>query len=157
MPLIRLEGISKHYFLGKDNIVAALDDVSFEIGAGEMVAIMGPSGSGKSTLMDIVGCLSTPTYGTYELDDINVSVLDDEELAAIRNAKIGFVFQNFNLLPRLPAVANVELPLLYRGIEKEARFKRSVALLERVGLSHRIHHDPNELSGGERQRVAIAR
>ena len=157
MPLIRLEGISKHYFLGKDNVVAALDDVSFEIGAGEMVAIMGPSGSGKSTLMDIIGCLSTPTYGTYELDDINVSVLDDEELAAIRNAKIGFVFQNFNLLPRLPAVANVELPLLYRGIEKEARFKRSVALLERVGLSHRIHHDPNELSGGERQRVAIAR
>ena len=157
MPLIRLEGISKHYILGKDNVVAALDEVSFEIEEGEMVAIIGPSGSGKSTLMDIFGCLSTPTYGTYELDDINVSVLDDEDLAAIRNAKIGFVFQNFNLLPRLPAVANVELPLLYRGVEKEARLKRAVELLERVGLGHRIHHDPSELSGGERQRVAIAR
>jgi len=115
VPLIRLEGISKHYFLGKDNLVIALDDVSFEIEEGEMVAIIGPSGSGKSTLMDILGCLSTPTYGTYELDGINVSALDDEELAAIRNAKIGFVFQNFNLLPRLPALANVELPLLYRA------------------------------------------
>lgn len=157
MPLIRLEKISKHYLLGKDNLVKALDEVSFEVEDGELLAIMGPSGSGKSTLMDILGCLSTPTSGTYELDSIDVSDLDDESLAAIRNAKIGFVFQNFNLLPRLPAVANVELPLLYRGLDKETRVKKAVSLLERVGLGHRIHHDPNELSGGERQRVAIAR
>lgn len=157
MPLIRLEEISKHYLLGRDNVVKALDGVSFEVENGELLAIMGPSGSGKSTLMDILGCLSTPTYGTYELDGIDVSDLDDESLAAIRNAKIGFVFQNFNLLPRLPAVANVELPLLYRGLDKETRVNKAISLLQRVGLGHRIHHDPSELSGGERQRVAIAR
>ena len=152
--MIRCSELSKHYQMG-DQLVRALDGVSFEIAQGEMVAIIGSSGSGKSTLMNILGCLDVPTQGEYWLDGNDVAHLTDDELALVRNRKIGFVFQQFNLLPRATAVGNVEVPLFYRG-EPDPRPKAEQAL-QRVGLGHRMDHVPNQLSGGQRQRVAIAR
>lgn len=154
--MIKLEGLTKIYKMG-DVSVTALKDVSLSIEKEEFVAIMGPSGSGKSTLMNIIGCLDKPTKGKYVLDGVSIQGLNDDELAAIRNKKIGFVFQAFNLLPRTTALKNVELPMMYAGIPVRERRKRAVELLEKVGLGDRIDHKPNELSGGQRQRVAIAR
>lgn len=138
-------------------VVRALDGVDLDVEAGEYLAVMGPSGSGKSTLMNILGCLDTPSAGEYILNGQRVSGLDDTELARLRNAEIGFVFQTFNLLPRTSALANVELPLIYGGVSRRERKRKALGTLERVGLGGRIHHTPNELSGGQRQRVAIAR
>ncbi|MCE1188512.1 MAG: ABC transporter ATP-binding protein [Ignavibacteria bacterium] len=154
--MINIEHIAKVYQVG-DVEVHALQDVSLRIDQNEYVAIMGPSGSGKSTLMNMLGCLDTPSYGKYEFKDKNVSLMSDNELAGIRNKEIGFVFQTFNLLPRSDALHNVELPLIYAGIDKQERKERARQALINVGLEDRIHHKPNELSGGQRQRVAIAR
>lgn len=140
-----------------DTVVNALAGVTLDIAAGEFTAIMGPSGSGKSTMMNILGCLDRPTAGSYMLDGQEVATLGDDELAITRNKKIGFVFQSFNLLPRMEALQNVALPLVYAGVGKEERTERAVKALEMVGLGTRMHHLPNELSGGQRQRVAIAR
>jgi putative ABC transport system ATP-binding protein len=154
--LIEMKEIEKTYVVGEEQ-VRALRGVTFSIARGEYVAIMGPSGSGKSTLMNLIGCLDTPSGGTYKLNGKLVESLNDDELAQIRNKEIGFVFQTFNLLPRTSAREQVELPLVYSGIPKAKRRERSEAALEQVGLSDRSHHKPNELSGGQRQRVAIAR
>ena len=154
--LIDIENIKKYYKVGT-SIVKALDGVSVQIFENEYVAIMGPSGSGKSTLMNILGCLDTPTSGTYVLNNTDVSVLEDDRLAEIRNKEIGFVFQTFNLLPRYSALENVMLPLIYAGIAKPERLKLSELALEKVSLTDRMTHKPNELSGGQRQRVAVAR
>ena len=156
MSLIRLQKLSRRYQMGSETI-HALREVSLEIGRGEYVAIMGPSGSGKSTLMNLVGCLDTPTSGEYELNGVQVSQMDDNQLADIRNKEIGFIFQTFNLLPRSDALRNVELPLIYAGISAEERRQIALEALTNVGLADRIHHKPNELSGGQRQRVAVAR
>lgn len=154
--IIKIRNISKEYVMGVE-IVHALRDVSLDIDKNEYVAIMGPSGSGKSTLMNILGCLDTPTKGLYEFNNLNVSKMNDNELARIRNKEIGFVFQTFNLLSRSDALHNVELPLIYAGISSGERKRRAKEALEQVGLGDRITHKPNELSGGQRQRVAIAR
>ncbi|MEI9865808.1 MAG: ABC transporter ATP-binding protein [Limisphaerales bacterium] len=156
MSLIRLQQISRSYQMGTET-VHALRGVSIEIHRGEYVAIMGPSGSGKSTLMNLVGCLDTPTGGTYELNGSQVSEMNENELAEIRNREIGFVFQTFNLLPRSDALRNVELPLVYAGIPSAERRQIAMDALRSVGLAERVHHRPNELSGGQRQRVAVAR
>jgi putative ABC transport system ATP-binding protein len=154
--LIRLQNISRRYQMGTET-VHALRDVSLEIQRAEYVAIMGPSGSGKSTLMNLLGCLDTPSSGSYELNGTDVSDMDDNQLAEIRNREIGFVFQTFNLLPRSDALHNVELPLIYAGVAAENRRQIALEALSQVGLADRIHHKPNELSGGQRQRVAVAR
>ena len=154
--MIKIKGISKVYSMG-DIEVNALMDVNLRIGDGEFVSVMGPSGSGKSTLMNILGCLDKPTSGKFFLDGKDVSGLDDDALAGIRNKKIGFVFQSFNLLPRMTALHNVELPLIYSGIRREQRVQMAMKALEKVNLTDRVMHQPNELSGGQRQRVAIAR
>lgn len=154
--LIQLEDIYKIYKLG-DTEVHALDGITLGIEQGEFIAIVGPSGSGKSTLMNILGCLDTPTEGSYLFEGKDMSKLSDDQLAIIRNKHIGFVFQSFNLLPKLDAVENVEVPLTYAGKKGPARRERAVKMLEMVGLGDRIHHKPKELSGGQQQRVAIAR
>tara|TARA_B100000029_G_scaffold516757_2_gene633748 strand:- start:758 stop:1441 length:684 start_codon:yes stop_codon:yes gene_type:complete len=156
MNIIQTENLTKDYFLGNQTI-KALREVSFTIQRGEFIAIMGPSGSGKSTLMNIIGCLDSPTSGDYFLNGQSVSTLDENELAKIRNKEIGFVFQNFHLLPRNTALDNVMLPLKYAGVEKESRLRQSHDVLTAVGLETRMDHQPSELSGGQQQRVAIAR
>jgi putative ABC transport system ATP-binding protein len=154
--VIDIENITKDYVMGEET-VRALRGVSLQIHRNEYIAIMGPSGSGKSTLMNMLGCLDTPTSGRYEFNGKDVAEMNDDELAAIRNRDIGFVFQTFNLLPRSTSLRNVELPLIYAGIDPETREERAAQTLVDVGLGDRIHHKPNELSGGQRQRVAIAR
>ncbi len=155
-PVIELRGIQKIYHLGNQE-VAALSGVDLTIRDGEMVAIMGPSGSGKSTLMNILGCLDRPTAGEYLLSGRPVARLSDDELAGVRNRRIGFVFQSYNLLPRLTAVENVELPLVYRGMSTRQRRAAAESALDAVGLASRLHHRPSQLSGGQQQRVAVAR
>lgn len=154
--LITIKNLQKRFEMG-ENVVMALDNVSFEIARGSFVAIMGPSGSGKTTLLDILGCLSRPSSGEYWLNGQRVSDMSESRLAQLRNHEIGFVFQNFNLLPRSTALNNVELPLLYDGVPRKERLRRAAESLEAVGLGQRMDHRPNELSGGQRQRVAIAR
>ena len=156
MNVIQVKDLTKHYSLGTQT-VEALRGVSFGIEQGEFIAIMGPSGSGKSTLMNIIGCLDSPTDGTYHLNNQEVSTLEGDELAGIRNKEIGFVFQNFHLLARNSALDNVMLPLKYAGVDKEGQLKRAKSALSQVGLKSRMDHQPSELSGGQQQRVAIAR
>jgi putative ABC transport system ATP-binding protein len=155
-PLISIDRLARHYVVGGET-VRALDGVSFDIRHGEWVAIVGQSGSGKSTLMNLLGCLDTATSGTYRLNGADVETLSDDQLADLRNREIGFVFQTFQLLPRASALANVELPLVYRGVSRKERRVAAEQALRSVGLGNRMHHRPNELSGGQRQRVAIAR
>lgn len=155
-PLINIKDIKRNFVLG-DEIVYVLKGIDLEINKGEYVALMGPSGSGKSTLMNLLGCLDTPTSGTYILNGKDVSKMKDDELAEIRNKEIGFVFQTFNLLPRTTALANVALPMIYAGYSKTERTIRAEEVLNQVGLSDRMDHQPNQLSGGQRQRVAVAR
>ena len=156
-PVIALEDVERVYEITSELAVRALDGVSLRIDTGELVAIMGSSGSGKSTLMNIVGCLDTPTAGRYLLDGVDVRDIPEDDLADLRNRKIGFVFQSFNLVPRTSAVANVELPLVYAGLRRRERRARAVAALDEVGMGHRLDHQPSELSGGQQQRVAVAR
>jgi len=155
-PIIQAKNLTKHYTVGS-TIVRALDGLDIDIDKGSYIALMGPSGSGKSTLMNILGCLDTPSSGAYFLNDKDVSEVDDDLLAAIRNKEIGFIFQTFNLLPRYTALENVALPMIYAGIPKRERVARATEVLEKVGLGDRVTHKPNELSGGQRQRVAVAR
>src|SRR3954465_2789611 len=154
--VIDIENITKHYVMGEET-VHALRGVSLQIRRGEYLAIMGPSGSGKSTLMNMLGCLDPPSSGLFFFNGKDVSAMDDDELATIRNHEIGFVFQTFNLLPRSTSLRNVELPLIYAGLDPESREEKAANALREVGLGDRLHHKPNELSGGQRQRVAIAR
>lgn len=156
MALLELMNISRHYTLGTE-VVKALQSISLSIEKGEYIALMGPSGSGKSTLMNVIGCLDTPTEGSYILNKKEVSKMTENELAEIRNKEIGFIFQTFNLIPRSTALDNVALPLVYAGYAKEERTKLASKALENVGLADRVKHKPNELSGGQRQRVAVAR
>ena len=155
--MIKMQGIRKEYRMGESNVVKALDGVDIHIKPHEFVSIIGPSGSGKSTLMNIIGCLDVADSGTYLLDDQEIGDYSEDELATVRNKKIGFIFQQFNLLPRLSARENVELPLIYQGMSAHKRRQRSREVLERVGLADRMDHKPTELSGGQQQRVAIAR
>jgi putative ABC transport system ATP-binding protein len=154
--MIELKDIRKDYRMGQLDI-CALDRVSLSVRKGELIAIMGPSGSGKSTLMNVLGCLDRPTSGTYTFESREISAMTDDELAHVRNAKIGFVFQSFNLLPRFTALKNVEMPLIYSGMAAKQRTERAIPVMERVGLRDRMEHKPTELSGGQQQRVAIAR
>jgi putative ABC transport system ATP-binding protein len=154
--LIEIKDLTKNYVMGEIE-VPALKGINLKIARNEYVAIMVPSGSGKSTLMNILGCLDTPTTGHYLFNQVDVSTLDDDQLSEMRNRQIGFIFQNFNLLPRMNALHNVELPLMYAGVPKHERTERALKSLDRVGLAERIHHKPTELSGGQKQRVAIAR
>ncbi|MBM7582075.1 putative ABC transport system ATP-binding protein [Caldicoprobacter guelmensis] len=154
--MIRLENLSKVYKMGENEVVA-LNNISLSINKGEFVAIMGPSGSGKSTLMNIIGCLDVPTQGRYYLDGRDISSYNHNQLAEVRNKKFGFVFQGFNLLPKLTALENVELPLIYAGVGARKRREEAMRVLEMMGLKERMHHRPSELSGGQQQRVAIAR
>lgn len=155
-PLIDIRELSKSYVMGREK-VRVLNEISLQVMPGEFVAIVGPSGSGKSTLMNVIGCLDAPSEGSYKLDGIEVKGLGDNKLANIRNRKIGFIFQSFHLLPKLSAIENVELPLVYRGMSSKERRERSTRALAQVGLSERMFHKPSELSGGQQQRVAIAR
>ncbi len=155
-PVIQIEKLTKYYYMGR-NVVQALRGISLEIGRGDFVAVMGPSGSGKSTLMNLIGCLDRPTGGTYRLDGVPVGEMSTNELADIRNQKIGFIFQGFNLLPRMSAQDNVELPMVYAGVPAEERHTRAMQALTMVGLGTRADHRPSELSGGQQQRVAVAR
>lgn len=154
--LIEIKNLQKNYVMGEIE-VPALKEVNVQIAQNEYVAIMGPSGSGKSTLMNVLGCLDTPTSGNYLFNGVDVSTLDDDALSAMRNREIGFIFQSFNLLPKMSSLHNVELPLMYAGLNKTERKERSIRALDRVGLADRMQHKPSELSGGQRQRVAIAR
>ena len=156
MAVIEIENITRHFYVGNETI-KALKKIDISIEKNEFVALMGQSGSGKSTLMNILGCLDSPTNGKYHLADKNVSLLNDNSLAEIRNKEIGFVFQSFNLLPKSTALENVMLPLIYSGFDKKERRQKALVALEKVNLSDRVNHRPNELSGGQRQRVAVAR
>jgi len=155
-PVIQMQDITKVYGEGEAE-VRAVDGVSLTVESGEYVAIMGASGSGKSTLMNIIGALDVATSGVYKIDGVDIGDLDDDALSLVRNRRIGFIFQAFNLIPRMSAVANVELPLMYRGVRRSERRRRALTALEKVGLGDRSHHQPNELSGGQQQRVAVAR
>lgn len=154
--MIKIENLTKHYGMD-DTIVKAVDGMSLTIEAGDYVAIIGPSGSGKSSLMNLIGCLDTPTSGVYHLAGIDVSAMKDDALASIRNEKIGFIFQSFNLLPKLSAIENIELPMIYNAVSGKERHRRAMDAIRKVGLENRRHHKPNELSGGQKQRIAIAR